>query len=331
MAPKTPSIINDDDEIKVEIVELDLDVNDVGQEVLEKPVSKKKRTNIMESTVINANGDPRAVVLTDGRHHGGHSDCHRNHLDELIAREQAAFGRQDSLNAQTVMRDVKDTRFDLSGDIGRVGAAGAVAACHTDQLVQSTSCRTDGIVAAGFGVVHDRLCDGFDKTRGAVVHASERVTTELCDLQKQLSDTATATVVGFKDAQAISYQIEGRASLDAAKNAAALGLQATTNSSALSIEAVKNANALSVEATKNFYALNVEISKNAAAAELRAQQIAAAAAAKAAECCCELKALITADGNTTRALINTNTIEQLRAQLVATQRLIPVTIPVGAG
>jgi len=315
MAPRKPSIIAED-EINLEIV-----LDDAGQEGLEQFCNQE--TLNMDSTVINQ--DPRAVVVSteDGHRNHGHHGWgfeHRNHLDELIAREQAAFGRGAAVDAQTTMRDVKDTRFDLAGVTNSAAAAAAVAACHTDQLVQSTSCRTDGIVQSGFGQVHDRLCDGFDKTRGAVSHASERTTSELCALQKQLSDTATATVVGFKDAQAISYQIEGRASLDAAKNSAALGLQATTN-----------ANALSVEATKNFYALNVEIAKNAAAAELRAQQIAATAAAQAAECCCELKALITADGNATRGLINNNTIEQLRAQLVATQRLIPVTIPVGAG
>jgi hypothetical protein len=201
-----------------------------------------------------------------------------------------------------------------------VGSAGQLAACRTDSLVQ-----------AGFGGVHDRLCDakagivgaldtGFTATALAACKTSDEVAAVYASLQKQVSDAATATVVGFKDAQATAYQIEGRAALDAAKNVATLGLQATTNASAASIEA-----------TKNFYALSVEMVKNASAAELRAQQIAAEAAKQAAECCCELKALIVSDGNATRGLINTNTIEGLRAQLVATQRLIPVTIPVGAG
>lgn len=333
MAPKTPTIMDDrDDDIKIEVV--DIDVNDVGQEDLDSQSTKEKRTNIMESAVINASGDPRAVVFSDGRRH--HDQI--NHLDELIAREQAAFGREAALNAQTTMRDVKDTRFDLSGDISRVGAAGAVAACHTDQLVQSTSCRTDGIVTtgfagvqAGFSNVHDRLCDGFDKTRATVVHGTEEAHKEYDQLQKQISDSATSTLVGFKDLTALSYQIQGASLLEAAKNAAAITLQATTNANAASVQAQNFTNLLQVQAMTNFNALNVEMVKNAAAAELRAQTIAAAAAAQAAECCCELKELIRADGDKTRALINTNTIEQLRAQLVATQRLIPPTIPVGAG
>ncbi len=271
------------------------------------------------STEVIQPGTGQTVITTDNydRHRGYE---HRNHLDELIAREQAAFGRQSNADAQTIVRDVKDTRFDLAGVTERTGAAGALASSTTDRLVGS-----------GFGGVHDRLCDakagivgvverGFTAAALASCKTDDMIAGGFFASQKQVSDAATSTLVGFKDLTALSYQIQGQALLEAAKNAAALQVQATAN-----------ANAASVEATKNFYALSVEAVKNASAAELRAQQIAATAAAQAAECCCELKALITSDGNATRALINTNTVEQLRAQLVATQRLIPVTIPVGAG
>jgi hypothetical protein len=111
--------------------------------------------------------------------------------------------------------------------------------------------------------------------------------------QKQVSDAATATVVGFKDSLAIAYQVEGRALLEAAKNA----------------------NAVAVQNTNNFNLIQIEQVKNAAAAELSARTIAAAAAAQAAECCCELKALIVSDGNSTRALINAQTEQNLRDKI----------------
>jgi hypothetical protein len=157
---------------------------------------------------------------------------------------------------------------------------------------------------------------GFSASALAACKTQDEVAAVYASLQKQASDGFTAVVAYAKDAQATAYQVEGRAALEAAKNAAALGLQATTN-----------ANALSVEATKNFYALTVEAQKNAAAAELRAQTIAAAAAAQAAECCCELKELITREANTTRDLINANTVQDLRDRLSAAIRVIPVAAP----
>jgi hypothetical protein len=108
--------------------------------------------------------------------------------------------------------------------------------------------------------------------------------------QKQIGDAATATVVGFKDAQALAYQVQGQALLEAAKNASAASVQATSNF-----------NLASVQATTFAYE-----------AQLQAQTIAAAAAAKAAECCCELKEKIGADGQKTRDLINSITEQNLR-------------------
>jgi len=108
--------------------------------------------------------------------------------------------------------------------------------------------------------------------------------------QKQVSDSATANVASFKDAAATAYQLSGQALLDSAKNAAALSIQNTANF-----------NALTVQATQNNYQL-----------QLQAQTIAAAAAAQAAECCCELKEKIGADGQKTRDLINSITEQNLR-------------------
>jgi uncharacterized surface protein with fasciclin (FAS1) repeats len=122
-----------------------------------------------------------------------------------------------------------------------------------------------------------------------------------------VSQGFTATQVAFKDSLATAYQIEGRALLEAAKNQ----------------------NLLAVQATNNFNLVQIEAVKNAAAAQLTATVNAAAIAAQLAECCCELKEKIGADGDATRALINTNTIESLREKLIATVRLVPAGVPVG--
>lgn len=262
----------------------------------------------MEATIVQPGTQP--AIFTTGHPH--HNNDHHREERFRETRLDADFRALQAQGERNVM---------ITGDrVNAVGAAGALATCHTDSLLQ-----------AGFGDTSDRICAstkdltavstaGFTAAALAACKTSDEVAAVYVALQKQISDAATSTVVGFKDAQATAYQIEGRTALDAAKNAAALGLQATTN-----------ANLLSVEATKNFYALTVDATKNASAAQLEAQKNASAIAAQLADCCCELKSLITSDGNSTRALINTNTIEQLRAQLVATQRLIPVTIPVGAG
>jgi len=279
----------------------------------------------MEATIVQPGAAP-SIYTTGERHH------HEHGYPSVEAR--ADFR---SLTAEVERFGVANGDRITSGTLGTSDRIKDGLATTGDRINAAYSglaagqCRTDSLVQAGFGDTSDRICastkditsvvgTGFTAAALAACKTSDEVAAVYASLQKQISDAATATVVGFKDAQATAYQIEGRTALDAAKNVATLGLQATTN-----------ANALSVEATKNFYALSVEATKNASAAQLEAQKNASAASAQLAECCCELKSLITAESTATRALINTNTIEGLRAQLVATQRLIPVTIPVGAG
>lgn len=142
----------------------------------------------------------------------------------------------------------------------------------------------------------------FDQTAGvkdAVTHGTEETI-------EGFAANGLANAIGFKDGQAVAYQIEGRAGLEAAKNFYALNVQAE----------------------RTFNALTVQATANAAAAELSAQKIAAVAAAQAAECCCELKELIRAENGQTRDLINANTVQGLRDALLAAQRFIPLTVPV---
>lgn len=161
------------------------------------------------------------------------------------------------------------------------------------------------------------------KTNEEVFETSADIRKDLCDdtqsVRKDIGDSRTDTVVGFKEQLATAYQIEGRAQVEAAKNAAAAALQLC-----------EKTHQLSDQATGFFGQSQVEAVKNAAAAALTAATNKAELSAQIAECCCELKQLITAEGVSTRALINQNTVDNLRDQLRATQRLIPVTIPVGA-
>jgi hypothetical protein len=135
----------------------------------------------------------------------------------------------------------------------------------------------------------------------AAAHTDEENVENFMGAQKQVSDAATATVVGFKDGQAIAYQVEGRALLEAAKNAAAL-----------SVQAQKDFDALNVQSNLMQYNVLLDSAKNASASTLLMTQIAAASAAAAAECCCELKEKIGSDGQKTRDLINSNTQQDLR-------------------
>jgi hypothetical protein len=111
--------------------------------------------------------------------------------------------------------------------------------------------------------------------------------------------------------------------IDSAKNAAALQVQSQQETNQLSNQATNNFNLISIQA-QNFsnlgsvqamtFAHQADISRQKFAYEgqLQAQIIAAAAAAKAAECCCELKTAISADGQKTRDLLNSITEQNLR-------------------
>lgn len=273
----------------------------------------------------------QTVITTDHDHHrnhGGHHD-HRNHLDELIAREQAAFGREAGLNAQTTMRDVKDARFDLAGNIDRVAAAAAL----------------------GFGGVHDRLCDSTGKVIGALNTGFTAGALADCKLADAMNAgfaaaNTQAAAIGSA-AQVLATTFAGQARDDATRNANAASVQATGNFNLLTtqgtqntyqvlLDAQKNATADQIEQVKNHNAVMLklcecchETQQGFQAAQAQADRLAAVAAADAARNACDIKQLITADGNATRALINQNTIDELRAFKASIPRGTPVTVPVG--
>jgi hypothetical protein len=213
--------------------------------------------------------------------------------------------RQADENRHSLSRQADADRHSLEVQAGVIGTAGALAAS-----------RTDHEMATGFSFA-----------------------------QKQVSDAATSTLVGFKDGAVTAYQLQGQGLLEAAKNAAAISVQNQRESDGLSGQATANFNLSSVQseshfqagmvkvdlvqynilldAQKNFQASQVQANlmqynilldsqKNAAAALLSAERIAAVAAAKAAECCCELKTAIIFDGQKTRDLLNSQKEQDLR-------------------
>jgi hypothetical protein len=164
----------------------------------------------------------------------------------------------------------------------------------------------------------------------AAAHTNEflgsKIGGDYASLQKQISDAATSTLVGFKDQQALAYQVQGQNLLEAAKNAAAILVDAAKNTAAVSLQATTNFNLLTVQNSEMKYALLLDSTKNAAASQLEAERnaarqaalsnsLAATAAAQAAECCCELKSAIAASERRIETLIENNRIESLRDQL----------------
>lgn len=134
-----------------------------------------------------------------------------------------------------------------------------------------------------------------------------------CHLSEKVAQASKEAAVASKDQLVTAYQIEGRSQVQAEKLAAAAVLQA---------EKLAAASVLQAE-------------KLASAAALQAQQIASTAAAQLAECCCELREKITADGNSTRAVLESNERERLRDRAARAEatlsayftRAVPPVVP----
>jgi hypothetical protein len=224
------------------------------------------------------------------RTHDAHHDNEYRHILDAILREQAAGFRTAATDHTDTIADIKDSRHDGIEAANRAAAAASLASCKTD----------------------DAICAATSALTTAITHGTEKTGDDYALLQKQVSDSATSTLVGFKDLTALSYQIQGASLLEAAKNAAAITVQATANANATSVQATANFNALTVQATANTSAILLDSTKNAAASTLLATQLAATAAAQLAECCCELRAGQIAQADRILAKLNEDTIERLR-------------------
>jgi len=234
----------------------------------------------MSQTQVITPQPGQAVVVVEDEHRRGHDRDHG--IDWKILSEQAAGFREAAANFTTTVRDIKDARFDLSGQI-----------------------------ASGFSGTAEKLCD----VKGTVAHLGERVSDGFGSASTQAEKIGAALGVALeRNTAALGVQSD--------KNAAALGLQATTFAGQASVQAQNFFNLSNVQVErvraeltsqndKNTFELRLQAEKNAAAqalalekcccemkqqaadiaakAEMTARTLAAEAAAKAAECCCELK------------------------------------------
>lgn len=256
-----------------------------------------------------------SAVVTDKHDHHGDWDQGRGQRGKEILREQAAGFREgvasreryEVANAQRhtdTLGGVKDARYDIVDAVTRVGTAGALASCKTD----------DG-VAGGFAAAQRDLCDSTKDITASGRHGFEEVRHDICHLNERSSDAfGIASVQAEKNTAALGVSIQTNTAalqVQSDKNAAALGLQATTFASQASVQAQNFSNLGNVQAERirselgmlsatGFQAASVQVERIAAAASLeatkfadaallRAEQIANNAARQAAECCCELK------------------------------------------
>lgn len=300
-----------------------------------------------DSTVITPlPGQSVVTVETDHhRHHGG--DCNHRHDELRTDADYRSLIAQGSVNGDRINNGVA-----VTGDrINAVGAAGALAACRTNELVQGTACKTDQLVLegdsrtrevtqAGFGGVHDRLCDA----KAGIVAAVDRIGTAealaACKLADEIADSKLQTAVGFKDqiiAQNVGFSAQSVLSTTIGNAASVL---ANSIGNAASVQATANYNGLTVQATNNFNQTTVQVER--VRAELEAKTAAGFAAAtllafqnksdsdaKAAACCCELKELIRAEASATRQQAADFRMRDLESRLNRIPTGVAITIPPG--
>ena len=162
---------------------------------------------------------------------------------------------------------------------------------------------------------HSKHPDRWDlATQSERNHAATTVQGTLTQ-QEIATGFAEGLVDSAKNAGALSVQSQeetNQLSNQATNNYNLGAVQATSNFNLAGVQAQTNANLASVQAVGFAMAADVSRQKFAYEGQLQAQTIAAAAAAKAAECCCELKSAILADGQKTRDLLNSITEQNLR-------------------
>jgi hypothetical protein len=228
----------------------------------------------METTV-----PATSVTLDDHNRHGQH------HFPWLGITEKDAIAG--------LSNKVGDVERYLTSVTEKNGAAGTVTSEKIGAAAAVTSEKIGAAGALAACKIGDEICASTSEVKNALGFGFDRSQERDCLTQTQIGALGTSVVSYAKDAQATAYQIEGRSQLALSERANAIGVQADKNFYALSVEAVKNASASELTAERNFNALGVQAEKIASAAALAAQ-----------ECCCKLEAKITAEGVSTRELIN---------------------------
>jgi hypothetical protein len=183
----------------------------------------------------------------------------------------------------------------------------------------------------GHGQYHDRDWERTaERVRGEVT-ASERARNE--EIRDVLGSVERNGAAGSLATEKVGAA--GILATNVASGALGVSIQATAAATNLAIEKTAAATNLAIEVGKAATNLAIEkigaaqllqSVKDAAAAQLYAAQNHAAALAQAAQCCCEVKEAISADGQKTRELINQNERERMQARIVALERLLPTSI-----
>jgi len=201
----------------------------------------------METQVITPQPGQSVIVTGDDDHHGRHRGEHG--IDWKILTEQAAGFREAAANFTTTVRDIKDARFDLSGQL-----------------------------ASGFSGTSEKLCD----VKGTISHLGERVSDGFGSASTQAEKIGAALGVAIeRNTAALGVQSD--------KNAAALGLQATTFAGQASVAAQNFFNLSNVQVERVRAELTGQADRNTFELRLQAERNASAAALAAEKCCCELK------------------------------------------
>jgi hypothetical protein len=283
------------------------------------------------STEVIQPAPGQTVITTDHRNHDRHHHGDGRFFDAVEARA--------------------DYRS-LTAEVERFGTQNLASAARTNELVQAGACRTDQIVQAGFGDAARDTCAATKDVTAAVNTAAVATALAACKTDDGVQLVGKDAVTLAKDGL-IALQVAA-SGINSGVNTgfAAQSVLATTIGNAQAVLSNAIGNAAAVQATANYNGLTVlgeriraELGAKQdswfAAATLVAFQNKADSDAKAAKCCCDadataarnfaaLSALIVSDGNMTRALINQNTIDDLRAFKASIPRGIAITVPVTA-
>lgn len=236
-----------------------------------------------------------AVITTDYGHHHGH---HGYHGDFEARADYRSLINQGERNGDRTTNGVQ-----VTGD--RITAVGSA-------------------MQSGFTSMHDRLCDATGKLTHEIDRHGDASALAACKTDDAIADSKLFSAVQFKD------QI-----IEANKNASNLSSLVQTVGNAAQVLASTIGNAASVQATANYNGLTVQVERvraeleskiesGNAAAVLLATQLDAQARREAAECCCELKALITAEGVASRALANEIEARRTQTELVRLQTQVAI-------
>ena len=307
-------------------------------------------------TGIGGNPTMTLETTTDAAHHHRFYDNHHNygisdkdainetsrHQVSVAERFQADAASRSALTDKLIVDTMRDTSREAAHIGERVGdkvctAVGAVESgaerrwdtsilynqgvavaaetarreslaqgCSTEKLVQSVGCSIEKLVQSGDASVIQALTSGFGAVALGVAQNTAGIQKSLCEMATALTGTMNTGFTQVALAQAVA---------DKNREVSEKNLIIYTGDkfSIATLAAQNLASAAALEAQKNFAALSQQ-----------AAQLAAISDAKAAECCCELKERIHAEGEATRALIQSNELAELRARLA---RALPAPAP----